>query len=327
MRRNRSRRIRWWTYSAVGLVLVALGLALVNAIDYAPYGLAMRRAATLPDADLESLAGTCTRYEQRGHQRLFGNDIPADFRHLKPVRVSIYPGSSDISLLENGDERYVFIRVSTSAENQTIDLVSFNGRQQESRRLWEKRPDFTRRLNPLGRVVTVAQWDMRSGREWIVLPDVFLVIDRSTTAGGSDQVVTERSLAAEERAAIQHAIARLPPGVRGRAFDAGVIDGIGLRISFSTDGAPNSGTDIVLENTWRSELDGLINSISKAAGNDHAIPFADVVRRMESQHGRSVATSLPLREHESRLWSVQLPWWCWWPRFQGNPIIVRSPTF
>lgn len=305
---------RWLIGSVVCLGLFAVGLVAVNAIDYAPYGLALRRAEKLTQADLGSLAAACTRYEKRGHQRLFGDDIPADFRELNPVRVSIYPGSSDISLLEKGDNRYVFIRVSTSPENQEIDLVSYSGTKQESRRLWEKHPEFTRRLNPIGRIVTIAQWDMHSGREWIVLQDRLLVIDRHTTVGGSDQIAANFPLKAEDRSAIENAIVSLPAEVRGRAFDAGAMDGISLRVSFSSDGTPNQSTDIVLENTWRGELNELVDVVSKAVVNAPAIPFREIVQRMDILEGQPPPIDLPLPEYERRRWGIRLPWWCWWPR-------------
>lgn len=307
---------RWAIGSLVCLVLIAIGMALLNAIDYAPYGLALRRAERITQAELESLAAACTRYEQRGGQRLLGNEIPADLRTLKPVCVSIYPGCTDIILLEMGDERYIFIRVSTSAENQEIDLASYNGRKHESRRLWEKHPEFTRRLNPVGRIVTIAQWDMHSGREWIVLPDQLVVIDRITTVGGSDQIASKRPLNVDERNEIENAIVNLPAEIRGRAFDAGGADGIGMRVSFSSDGTPNETTDIVLQNIWRRELSELIEMISKAAGTEHAIPFPGIVERMDILKGQPVPINLPLDEYDRRGWGNRLPWWCWWPRLK-----------
>lgn len=157
---SRPSLFRWMTRWAIGsvvcLFLIALALVAANAIDYTPFGLALRRANKLSVADLERLAAACTQYEKGGHQRLFDDAIPADFRALKPVRVSVYPGSSDISLLEKGDDRYIFIRVSTSAENQEIDLISYSGRKQENQRLWEKHPELTRRLNPVSTVIVGA---------------------------------------------------------------------------------------------------------------------------------------------------------------------------
>jgi hypothetical protein len=238
---------------------------------------------------------------------------PADFRALEPVRVSICPGSSDISLLERGDERYVFIRVSTSPENQEIDLVSNTGRKHESRRLWEKHPAFTRRLNPIGRIVTIAQRDMQSGREWIVLKDRLLVIDRHRTRGGSDQIAANFPLKAEDRSAIENAIASLTAEVRGRAFDAGAMDGIGLRVSFSPDGTPDQSTDIVLENTWHGEVEPLVRSISKITNHDNAIAFPQIIKSMDILHGQS-PINLPLAEYERCRYGSRLPWWCWWPR-------------
>jgi hypothetical protein len=309
--------IRWGIGSVVCLFLIVIGLGLVNAIDYAPYGLALRRAEKMSRADLESLAAACTRYEQRGHQRLIGDNIPADLRGLKPVNVSFFPGSTDISLMANGDERYIFIRVSTSAQNQEIDLVSYSGTKQESRRLWEKHPEFTRRLHPSDRIVTIAQWNMHSGREWIVLRDQVLVVDRNTTAGGSDRIAATQPLTTENRHAIENAIVNLPAEVRGRAFDAGSYDGTGLRVSFSPDGVTNQNTDIVLQNTWRSELSKLVEVISQTAGKEYAIPFPEIIARRDVVEGQSSPINLPLREYNRRRWSIRLPWWCWWPRLSS----------
>ena len=305
--------LRWAIGSLVCLILIAIGSVLANVIDYAPYGLALRRAQKMTQTELKALAAACTHYEPNGHQRLLGDDIPPDFRALKPVRVSIYPGSSDVSLVENGDERYIFLRISTSAENQHIDLVSYSGTKQESSRLWERHPEFTRRLNPIGRILTIAQWRLYSGREWIVLPDQLLVIDRTTTVGKSDHVAAEHPLNADGRSAIENAVRNLSTEVRGRAFDAGVTDGIRLRVSFSADGAPNPSTDIVLENTWQGELSELVDVISKAAGQDHAISFSEGVGRMHFPEGLP-PMNLPLSEYERRGWGTRLQWWCWWPR-------------
>lgn len=305
---------QWAIRTAFCLVLIAIGLIVANVGDYAPYGLALRRATKLTNTELESLAGACTRHEQGGHQRFFGHDIPVEFRRLKPVSVSIYPDCSDITLLEKGDVRYIFIRVSTSAVNQEIDLVSYNGTAQESRRLWEKHPELTRRLNPAGRVVTVTQSNMSSSRDWIVLKDRLLVVDRQMTAGGSDQIAAELPLKAEDTRVIENSIANLPDKTRGHAFDAGVMDGVGLRVSFASDGSPNQNTDIVLANTWRGELGELIEAISQPAGNEYAIPFRGIIERMGITQGRPPPISLPLREYDQRSWGTILPWWCWWPR-------------
>jgi hypothetical protein len=295
-------------------VLIAVVLGIVNLIDYAPYGLALRRVRQLTAEDLAALAAACTRHETRGHQRLFGQEIPAEFRALKPVRVSIYPGSSDISLLGK-EERYVFLRVSTSKENQDIHLVSSSGRRQRQKLLWETNPEFTRRVNPVGRLVTVSQWGLHDSREWIVLADRLLVIDRNSYVGGSDAIVADYPLRDTDREAIRGAIATLPSSVRGQAFDSGVMDGIGLKVSFSADGSPNNETDILLQNVWRSEVETLLNAISAVAGKDHWIGFASSIEQMDFIRSRPEATSMSLADYEELYNAMPLPWWCWWPRF------------
>lgn len=159
-----------------------------------------------------------------------------------------------------------------------------------------------------------AELDMRSARQWIVLPDRLLVIDRIKTIGGSDQIVADRPLKAEDRRVIENAIVKLPATVRGQAFDGGAVDGIGLRVSFSPDGAPNQSTDVVLENAWCGELGELVEVISTAAGKDPAIPFRTAIERIAEVDGPPPTSNMSLQEYERRRWPSRLPWWCWWPR-------------
>ena len=312
---------RWGKRSAIGsllgLVLAALVLVVVNAIDYAPYGLALRRVHKLNSKELIALAAACARYEKGGHQRLLNGEIPPEFHALKPVRVSIYPGSSDISLLEHGYNRYVFLRVSTSPVNQEITLVSCCGSRQLSQTLWEKDPELTRRLQPSGRILTIAEWKMHSTREWIVLPTRLLVVDRRSYVGGSDQIACEVPLNAEQRTLIENKILCLGAEVRGQAFDAGASDGIGLRVSFSPDGKPNQGTDIVLQNAWREELAPLVQAVSQVTDKEHRITFPDEIKRMDILQGRP-PTIMSLKEYDRVRSGIRLPWWSWWPRMMDN---------
>ena len=162
---------------------------------------------------------------------------------------------------------------------------------------------------------------MHSGREWIVLQDQVLVVDRNTKVGGADQIAAKYPLNAKTRIGIENAISNLSPEVRGRAFDAGAMDGIGLRVSFAPDGSANQNTDIVLENTWRGELGELVEVISQAAGNEHAIPFPGIIERMDILQGQPPPINLPLPEYDRRRWGTRLPWWCWWPRLITNAEI------
>lgn len=70
------RRVNRWAIGSVAcLVLIALVLAVVNAIDCAPYGLALRRANKLKAEDLTALAVACTRYEKGGHSIAVSSDL------------------------------------------------------------------------------------------------------------------------------------------------------------------------------------------------------------------------------------------------------------
>jgi hypothetical protein len=157
--------------------------------------------------------------------------------------------------------------------------------------------------------------------EWIVLPTRLLVVERVYTTGGSDRIVADVELDAEQRGAIEGAVAGLGMNVRGHAFDSGVTDGISLRVSLSSDGSPNPSTDIVLENTRREEIEPLLQAISKVADKQHAIRFSDFVRQREGMmYGfpETPVVALPLEEFERRRNQSPLPWWCWWPRFRRD---------
>jgi hypothetical protein len=314
---------RWYWGSAIGLTLVALGLFVVNVVDYLPYRLALRRVERLDPEALRAIGDACIREEQLGHREVSGDEIPREFRSLKPLRISFDPRSTEVQLQETiysnpfGRYRgydltlYVFLKISTTSENQIITCVS-NGRgKQTMRTLWERHPDVSRRVDPKDRIVTVTQMEMHSQREWIVRPAELLVVDRPYTVGSGPAIAARIPLEPKQRTEIESAIASIDSQTRGHLFDSGALDGILLRISFAADGSHRN-DDVELDNVWRDEAAPLTNAISAAAGPAYVIRFPEIVQEMNAdQHFTPII--MTWEEHERREFSV-FPWWCFWPR-------------
>lgn len=307
---------RWFLGGVATLALFAVGIVVVNIVDGFPFWRALHRIRQLDTPRLEALAAACTRYEKQGRQQWEGAAIPAEFRALKPVRVSIHPGSSDITLFERDDTIYVLLRIATNPTNQVIG-VSYRTERQHTATLWERNPEITRRLQPVDRLVTVWQYQMHSAREWIVRPAELLVIDRGLAVGVADQIVGTFPLAADQRAAIAAAIGGIGPELRGLAFDAGALDGIHLSVSLTPDGRDPE--TVVLANTWREELQPLLDAITRVAGKEYAIDFPERVRQSEKEFGdasdsvRSVLVT-DIRDYYRIKSRIPLPWWRLWPR-------------
>jgi hypothetical protein len=306
---------RWFWGGLATLTLFAFGLAVANLVDGFPFWVARHRVRQLDQPALAALAAACTRYEKSGHQRLFENDIPSEFRSLKPVRVSFYPGSSDISLFERDDLMYLFLRVSTDSDNQTIYCVSAPPYSQRSETLWEKNPRTTAQLQPPNRIVSVRQSEMHSDREWIISERELIVF------GNGDRRAARVWLTAEQCTEIESAIRALGPEVRGRAFDSGGMDGIRLYLSFTPTGEGDDA--VLLANTWREELGPLIEAINRVAGPEHVIDFPSRIVNWEDRIPPDLVAKIrqgvPMAEYNRRQnRPPPLPWWCLWPRLVGE---------
>jgi hypothetical protein len=295
------------------------GLVIVNVVDAFPYWRAIRCVERLTPADLQMIVDAGARLESGGYQVFEGNEIPLEFRPLKPVRVSISPNLADVSFLKDGGPIYAFIRISRNPQNHEAVFVHPGRDRQYSKILWERNPAFTRQLSPEGRIVTVSQNNMRSAREWIVLPAELLVIDRVYTAGDADRLATRIPLHPEHVTAINTAVNTIPADIRGHAFDSGGMDGTQLGISFAPDGKRRS-DDIILANMWREELEPLTNAINQIVNKEDRVLFPDQMRERSEVFGAAALpppgqpTVFNLEEYERKQNYLPLPWWCIWPR-------------
>lgn len=311
------RRMKLWFWGGVIIfALFVICLAVVNLVDAFPFWRAMRRVRQLDPNSARAIAEACTRYEKGGHQRLLEGDIPSEFLSLKPVRVSFYPGSSDIALFEPNDFQYVFLRVSTDSKNQTVVCVSAGLDGQRSHVLWERNPEFTRQVNPIGRIVTVTQSAMSEARSWIVRESELLVIDRSGAISHPAQITAVVPLSLTQRETIESAMRSIGPEIRGHVFDSGSLDGLHLSISFTNDG--NQGEeDIVFMNAWRDEIGPLIAAITNVAGKENVIEFPESIRRQRASFAdgaNSLDRVRTLAENKRRREYAPRPWWCCWPQ-------------
>jgi len=316
--------LRWsWAF----LILVGLGILgvfVVNLVDYIPYQRAMARVEHLDEKALRAITDVCALREKAGHQRLFGKDIPQEFSALKPVRVSFYPGCTDIALWEPNDFAYVFLRVSTRPKNQVIEAVDADYRRQHSRTLWERNPEFTKSVNPSNRIVTLAIMGMNSSQEWILQPDALLCINRSYSSWQADEISARVVITPGQLAEFQNAILSLGSDIRGHAFDPGGADGVTFNVSFRSGGQGDD--DIILARTWREELRPLVNAIVRTAGNEDTANLQQCVAWVTNEDHQFPATDYPLARYRHRLSDLPLAWWRIWPRFihpQDNESSIK----
>lgn len=290
-------------------------LAAVNIVDALPFCLAVRRIHRMSSAEVKDLAAACSRLEPGGHQRWLKPDIPEAFRALKPVRVSIYPGSSDISLFEKDDMLYVFLRVATTPDNQKVECVSSGPNGQHFHVLWQRDPPRAAQSQPMNRIVTVTESTMHSSRHWIVLPQEIVAVESPYSVGAAD-AITRWPLNEQARAEIDAAIGGISSEIRGHAFDLGAADGRNLRVTFTPSG--DAGTDdIVLCNAWRPELAPLVEAISRVADQEHKIRFAEYIERSEREFSEPPRIQvMTLRAFNRRQNWIPLPWWRLWPRLE-----------
>ncbi len=297
-----------------GLVAVAaIGFATVNAISYLQFRRAWHVGDRFTPEELRKMAAACAETEKLGHRRFVADAIPAPFHRLKARSATFYPGCSDFLLYGIG-EIGVWMRISTSKQDQEISVFTDFLVPQGNTMLWHKDPAFAERRNPVGRLVTISEYYMEGGRDWIVLPDEIRIIDRRYTVGSSDSVAGVVPLSEFSRRRIVAAIAAIPAEIRGHMYTSGAMDGVSLDIGFSGSGRRQA-ADIKLSNTWRDEVGPLVESISTCLSTKDAIDFKSVVSR-SSFFDPKCQFSLTWAEQNARErhWR-HLPWWCVWPRF------------
>lgn len=288
--------------------VLAFGSA--NTADFIHYRAAVRRATGLSPAQIAALAERCASISK--HERFENGGWPAEFAPLHPLTVSIGPGLSYASLYELGDIYFEF-RVETTPHDQRIYFFTNSDGPQKTTLVWDKNPEFTRRANPTGRIVTLSGYGLNYGQDWIVLPDRVLVTERPGTAGSEDSVVSV-PLDANSAASIKRLVADLHRRLGGKMYEGGGYDGLGMAVHFSPSGAPAL-DDVAVHCAWVDEISPLVDAISKVTTE---APPAELRRRIISLRedappgspGPMIRTIAEARvEWAGR---PRLPWWCVW---------------
>lgn len=286
-----------------------------NAWDYFRFHRSIWRVEKLSEAQYRALGDAAARIKD--HIR---TEHPAGFEDLRPIRASLYPGSSDFLLYElkptkpryEDDHIYLYVRISTSPSNQEISFFTNSEGKQRSKVVWCRSPEFVKRHSPSGRFLTITQWSMSESRAWIVLEDQILVVDDNGHVGGEPSIAGSTKLDAMSIAHIKDAMKRLPSSARGKDYRAdGVADGVSLNISFDPDGEEGPDT-VSISNTWVEEFRPLLAAVSELAPKDCPIEFIE--HMTADEHLRGYPTSVRTREEWDKLyWSKpNTPWWCVW---------------
>ena len=164
-------------------------------------------------------------------------------------------------------------------------------------------------LHPKGRIVTLAQGTMHEYVEWVVLADEVRVITQP--GSGGPQILGRRPISEAERRSIESEVRAIPPAVRAKHFQSGVIDGIHLHIVFGADGKRGP-ADIELDNTWREEVGPLVDLVERLSPKDQELKFRAIIERELKEYPRG-QFAVTWSEQE-KLERPRMPWWCVWRR-------------
>ncbi len=308
----RPRRLLSWL-AAVCLLFV-LGLVTANVVDYVRFHRAVARAKGLTEPQLRALGDRCRAVV--AYARFEGGQLPAEFHPMKPVYGVLWPGAGQIVLYEFGNA-YLFLDVVTGPHNQQIVLCSNSAGPQTRTLLWQSNPSFAGKLSPDGRSVTVVEWTMGSGREWVVLENEICVFSPPSFLRKEGALLARIPLAPADRATITNLVRAVGPSLRGRDHRAdNVADGSSLEIRFTPTGEKGS-DDICLSNVWTDEVGPLIDAVSRLAPREYPIEYRQTIAQFDEGFRRSRAASVrSLKEAEAFEFPPPRPRkWCVWRRW------------
>ena len=301
------RRLFCWL--AIAGLLFVLGLVAANLVDYVRFHRAVARAKGLTEDQWRALGDRCRAVER--DEEFEGEQVPAEFQPLSPLRVNLYRRDSHAVLYECG-KADVSIDVHTSPQNQRISLWAGS---RSSATLWLRDPDLAQKLNPDRRLVTVSLYGIHSGQEWIVLENEIRVVDHEGASNLVDAVVESAPLARRDRDEIAGLLRAIGPEVRGKDWRLeNVVDGFWLNVRFSQSGVRGP-DDIELNNVWVDEIGPLIEAVSRCAPKDYPINYRQIIVGDSELHNfRCIVRSL--KEVQALEWPPpRTPWWCVWRRF------------
>lgn len=317
-------RVRTMTPKKIALLFAGmigaavLALILVNAVDYYRFHSVIRRLESLSEEQFRTLGDAAARVTQP--TRADGAD---GFDVLKPIKVNLSPKSSDFLLYElkpmkpqfEDDNIYLYLRISTSPNNQEILYFTNSEGKQRTKVLWNRNPEFVHKHSPGGRILTINQWSMSESLTWIVLNDRILTVSNSGRTGGEPSIEGSVALDAAGLARIKVALENLPASSKGKDYRTdGVMDGIALDILFDPDG--NAGPeDISISNTWVEEFRPLLTAVSELGLKD--LPIGFIEDMTTDEHLRDYPTTVRTRVEWDKIeWGEpSAPWWCVWRKW------------
>ncbi len=297
---------------AVGSAVLAFVVA--NVVDYVRFHSAFRRVERVSGSEWKAMVDFLN--DLTGP---YEGDLSRDFAALKPVEANIWGGGGDFLLYQlspafpryEGEGIYLYARVSNSEKNAVaLYFTNFEGKQR-TRVLWNRDPDLARTFSPGGRIVTLTDWAMHGSRDWIVLKDRIMVVDRSGSMR-DPVLVGETKLEADELLKIQTVIRALPMDVRGKDFRHDFTsDGFQFEISFDSDGQATPDR-IRVSNAWVEQLRPVLSTISELAPKECPVEFVhnpDVQDHLKD----NLVTIRTHAEAEAFEWpKPRLPYWCVW---------------
>ncbi|HEY0967367.1 MAG TPA: hypothetical protein VGD88_08265 [Opitutaceae bacterium] len=297
---------------AVGSAVLAFVGA--NVVDYVRFHAAFRRVERVSASDWKAMADRL-----RDLTGPYQGDPLRDFAMLKPIKANIWSGGGDLLLYElspaspryEGEGIYLYARISNSERNAVaLYFTNFEGKQR-TRILWNRDPELTRTFSPVGRIVTLTDWSMHGSRDWIVLEDRIMVIDRSGSMR-DPVIVGETKLEADGLSKIRAVIKALPVEVRGKDFRHDhTSDGFKFEISFDSDGQETPDR-IRVSNAWVEQLLPLLTTISELAPKDCPVEFVRNPDVQDHLKDKPVTIRM-LAEAEAFEWpKPRLPYWCVW---------------
>ena len=294
----------------LSIVFLAIGVLLVvNVIDYRRYVWATHFEQSVGLAKVRELAQTCFELGKGGYVKL--TKYPTNIERLKPRWVSIDTNYAQIGLYGSDDDAAVFLVFEKTDENELVEVCDYVRGSTDTRAIWIRDQAAYDFLHPKNRIVTLGQGTMHEYIEWIVLADEVRVIAQPGSGGAL--ALGRRTISADERRAVESATKTIPAAVRGKHYQAGVIDGIHLSVLFSADGRHGT-DDIELDNTWREEAGPLVDLIERLSPKDHELKFHSIIEQEIKEYPRRhTQFSVTWREQE-KFDRPRLPWWCIWPR-------------
>lgn len=306
------RKMILWSFGLLAVGVVAFAAA--NILDYYRFNTAIRRIENLSEAELNALAAAAARIDVHDRPHSLRG-----FEALRPISASLSPALSDFLIYElkptkprfEDDIVYLYVRITTSRNNQQIFYFTNSEGKQRSKVVWNRNPEFVRRHAPKDRLLTITQWSSDT-RTWIVLRDQILVVDDAGTVGSEPTIVGNVLLNSDGLSRIKHAIASLPPDACGKNYRADhVLDGTNFVIRFTADGEP-SHDDVEISNTWVEEFQPLLNAVSELSPPD--LPITFIERLTSDAYLRNEPTIVRTLEEWDRInWGKpNTPWWCVW---------------